>query len=233
MLVREGSQEKLDALRATAGARRRPHQARRGRPVGAAARRLRGGPRGAAGRRALLPPRRDLRHDRRRGAQHARSTSSGTQNASTSPTSSAPGTSTTPPRSPWPACTRATSPRTLRRGPEARPSLPPHQVRGREARPPARHGAVARLPALDRRRQLQDRRDGQDRRALLLLQGDPEGRATRCRDGSRWSGSRSARRTSSRSTTWPPRWTTSRTSTTSTARPSTSSTRRCRPRATS
>ena len=38
-----------------------------------------------------------------------------------------------------------------------------------------RQGAVARLPALDRRRQLEDRRDGQDRRALLLLQGDPEG----------------------------------------------------------
>ena len=36
-------------------------------------------------------------------------------------------------------------------------------------------GAVARVPALDRRRQLQDRRDGQDRRPLLLLQGDPEG----------------------------------------------------------
>ena len=34
---------------------------------------------------------------------------------------------------------------------------------------------MARLPPGDRRRQLADRRDGQDRRPLLLLQGDPEG----------------------------------------------------------
>ena len=41
----------------------------------------------------------------------------------------------------------------------------------------ADHGAVARVPPGARRRQLQDRRDGQDRRPLLLLQGDPEGPA--------------------------------------------------------
>ena len=35
------------------------------------------------------------------------------------------------------------------------------------------HAALAGLPAGDRRRQLRDRRDGQDRRPLLLLQADP------------------------------------------------------------
>ncbi len=34
---------------------------------------------------------------------------------------------------------------------------------------------MARVPAVGRHRPLEDRRDGQDRRALLLLQGDPEG----------------------------------------------------------
>ena len=38
------------------------------------------------------------------------------------------------------------------------------------------HGRqVARVPALDRDRPLADRRDGQGRRSVLLLQGDPEG----------------------------------------------------------
>ena len=58
-------------------------------------------------------------------------------------------------------------------------------------------------------------------------------RATRCRSGSRSSASRSAGRTSSPSTTSRRRWTTSRTCPASTARPSTSSTRRCSARATS
>ena len=52
--------------------------------------------------------------------------------------------------------------------------VPPHEVRVREAGPRARRGPVARVPPGDRRRQLQDRRDGQGRRAVLLLQGDPE-----------------------------------------------------------
>ena len=38
---------------------------------------------------------------------------------------------------------------------------------------------------------------------VLLLQGDPEDRATCCRSGSRWSASSSAGRTSCRSTTSP------------------------------
>jgi NAD(P)-dependent dehydrogenase (short-subunit alcohol dehydrogenase family) len=41
---------------------------------------------------------------------------------------------------------------------------------------------LAGLPAVDRDRQLANRRDGQDRRAVLLLQGDPEG----ARDAAAW-----------------------------------------------
>ena len=63
----------------------------------------------------------------------------------------------------------------VRRGPAAAHAVPPDEVRGREARPRARAGRVARLPARDRRRRLAHGRDGQDRRPLLLLQGDPEG----------------------------------------------------------
>ena len=68
----------------------------------------------------------------------------------------------------------------------------------------------------------QHRRDGQDRRALLLLQADPAARRRGCRRGCRWSRPSWATRTSCRSTTSPPRWTTSRTSPASTAVRSTS-----------
>ena len=90
----------------------------------------------------------------------------------------------------------------------------------------ADHGAVARLPARDRRRRLADRRDGQDRRPVLLLHRDQAGPALPARAGSRWSGRSSATRTSSRSTSSPRRWTTSRTSPASTARRSTCATRK-------
>ena len=63
----------------------------------------------------------------------------------------------------------------VRRGPGPAVGLPPHEVRVRADRPRAVRGAVARLPARDRHRPLADRRDGQDRRALLLLQAHPEG----------------------------------------------------------
>ena len=65
----------------------------------------------------------------------------------------------------------------VRRGPEAGPPVPPHEVRVREARARARQGAVARLPAVAGDRRLADRRDGQDRRPVLLLQAHPEGPA--------------------------------------------------------
>jgi short-subunit dehydrogenase len=64
----------------------------------------------------------------------------------------------------------------LRRGPGAPVGVPPDEVRVREDRrarsPPCRGGSTAR----DRRRPLADRRDGQDRRAVLLLQAHPEAR---------------------------------------------------------
>ena len=112
----------------------------------------------------------------------------------------------------------------VRRGPEARSPLPPDQVRVREDRPHADHGAVAGLPARDRRRQLADRRDGQDRRAVLLLHRDQDGPALPARLVPARSAPSSATRTSSRSTTSPRRWITSRTSPRSTARHSTSAT---------
>ena len=62
----------------------------------------------------------------------------------------------------------------VRRGPGGRqPPLLPDQARVRGGRPQRVLAAVARLPARDRRRQLRDRRDGQGRRPLLLLQADP------------------------------------------------------------
>ena len=83
---------------------------------------------------------------------------------------------------------------------------------------------MAGLPARDRRRRLADRRDGQGRRALLLLPaaeadaGQPAGLAAAGR------ASTSATPTWCPSTTSPRRWTTSRTCPTATARPSTWST---------
>ena len=63
----------------------------------------------------------------------------------------------------------------VRRGPEAALAVPPDEVRVREARPHPRGRGLARVPPVDRRRRLAHGRDGQDRRPVLLLQGDPEG----------------------------------------------------------
>ena len=175
MLVREGSTERLDALIEGWG-RARSHRARDRGPRRAAPRRL-----GRAGRRAqgqgrpLLPPGGDLRHDRGRRVATDGSTSRAPATRSSSPTSSTPAPSTTSPRSPPPACTRASSARTC--STRARSSTTPTTARSSSPRssPARRPRALARLPPGDRRRQLQDRRDGQDRRALLLLQGDPDG----------------------------------------------------------
>ena len=62
----------------------------------------------------------------------------------------------------------------VRRGPAAALAVSPDEVRGRGDRARARPGRLARLPAVDRGRRLALGRDGQDRRALLLLQADPE-----------------------------------------------------------
>ena len=63
--------------------------------------------------------------------------------------------------------------------------LPPDEVRVGEARARAGGRRVARVPAGDRGGRLAHRRDGQDRRALLLLQGDPEGAPRAAASGSR------------------------------------------------
>ena len=62
----------------------------------------------------------------------------------------------------------------VRRGPRRRePPLLPDQARVRGRRARRGRGAVAHLPPRHRRRPLRDRRDGQGRRALLLLQAAP------------------------------------------------------------
>ncbi len=171
VLVRPGS-------RGEAGAARRARAHPRGlrRPRRAAARRRRRHPRRPARQgRPLLPCRRALRHDRgrdaERAAQHQRHR----------------------------ACDRARQrPRGrhlparlldrgrrhlrgpfhrghVRRGPAAPVAVSPHEVRVREARAHAREGRLARVPPVARGRRFAHRRDGQDRRPVLLLQGDPEG----------------------------------------------------------
>ena len=206
------------------------------RPVGRAGPRAagRGRPRPAAARpdrqrrrtptwpgEALLPPRGDLRHDRGRGAQPRAQRRR--HPARRRPRQRARG------RLPAPRVVDRRGRRVqgpvprghVRRGAAAAVAVPPHEVRVRTPRARPRDGAVARLPPRRRRRPLADRRDGQDRRALLLLQGDPARAALpagvvpadRPRDGlDQHRAGRLRRR---------PRSTTSRTSTASTGRRST------------
>ena len=61
----------------------------------------------------------------------------------------------------------------VRRGRGPRPSVLHDQAREREDRAQGVQGAVDGVPAGARRRRLADRRDGQDRRPVLLLQADP------------------------------------------------------------
>ena len=183
VLVREGSRDRLDALieRWGGGGRIRPvvgdlSEARLGvsRRGGRAADRL---------GRALLPPRGHLRHDRRRRDQRAAQRRG--HQARRRPGQHAAG------RAPAPRLLggggrqlRRLLPRGhVRRGPGAALALPPDQVRVGEDRPQPEHGAVAGLPAGRRRRAQQDRRDGQDRRAVLLLHGHQEAAAPAARVG--------------------------------------------------
>ena len=105
------------------------------------------------------------------------------------------------------------------------PPLLPDQARVRGRRPQRVLAPVARLPPRDRRRQLRDRRDGQGRRARTTSSSSSAGSAARCPSGCRCRGSRAARSTSSRSTSWSRRWTTSPTRRDSTDAPSASPTR--------
>ncbi len=160
------------------GERRRPDQARdRGSRQAAPGRVGRDRRRAERRRRSLLPSRRDLRHGGRRGAQSDRQRRRDAARG----------------RAGERGWRRLLSPHLLgrsrrslpgpvpgghvRRGPEARPPLFPDEVRVREDRAHTNRGAVARVPAGDRRRRLPDRRDGQDRRSLLLLHRDQAGQA--------------------------------------------------------
>ena len=177
--------------------------------------------------RPLLPPRRDLRHDRRRGAQRAAQRRGHAARGRRSRTRWRPAASTTSPRSRSPASYRGVVPRGhVRRGAAARPPLPPHEVRVRadRAQRARRCRGASTGPAIvvgDSRTGEMDKIDG-PYYFFKLIQSS----GTRCRSGCRWSAPSWAARTSCRSTTSPPRWTTSPTSPASTARPSTSSTRK-------
>ncbi len=154
--------------------RRRARQAGDRGPAPAAAGRREGTGGGAARQdRALLPSRGRVRHDRARRAQHGgqrrRHHARGRTRAR--------------------ARRRAPAPRLLdrggrhlqgrvrrghvRRGPAAAIAVSPHEVRGRADRARAAVRGLAGVPAGDRGRRLPDRGDGQDRRPVLLLQGDP------------------------------------------------------------
>ena len=176
-LVRAGSRGRLEELRTSwgaDGARVVPVAGDLSQPgLG----RLRGGPGGDARRgRPLLPPGGDLRHHRRRrgagGRQRrgdqARGRAGGGDRGRLLP----PGQLDRRGRPLQGRVARGH----VRRGRKARhQSLFPHQARVRAAGPRGVPAPLARLPAGDRRRRLAQRRDRQDRRPLLLLQGAPAG----------------------------------------------------------
>ena len=181
VLVREGSADKLERAARGLGPGR-PRQARRRRPLAAAARPLRRGQAGAAGRRSLLPPRRDLRHDRRRGAQPPRSTSSAPRTRSTSPTSSGPAL---PPRlldRGRRRCTRATSPRTT--STTARSSPTPTTARSSRPRSSCASRSRARGASTARRSWSATRRPARWTRSTGPTTSSRRSRrpATRCRE---------------------------------------------------
>ena len=175
MLVREGSQGRLAELRNRWGVDEERVVGDRRRPLPAPPRRLRGRHRAAQGQgRPPLPPRRHLRHEGRRrepaGRQRRGDPSHGPARRG--------GRGRAGPHGQLDRRRRALPGHLarghVRRGAEPRRQpLLPDQARVRAGRPRGVHAAVARLPAGDRRRQLGDRRDGQDRRAVLLLQADP------------------------------------------------------------
>ena len=232
-LVRAGSRGRLEELRTgwgADGARIVPVAGDLSQPgLG----RLRGGPGDDAGRdRPLLPPGGDLRPHRRRrsaGGRQRRGHPARDRARRRDRGRLLPPGQLDRRRRPLQA---ASGRGHVRRGRTARQQpLLPHQARVRAAGPRGVPAALARLPAGDRGRRLAHRRDRQDRRPLLLLQGAAAGAAGAARRGCRRSGSRAARSTSSRSTTSPRRSTTSPTSRAWTGAPSTSPTPTRRPRA--
>ena len=171
---------------------------------------------------ALLPPRRRLRHDRAGRAQHGgqrrRHHARGRTGARARRQAPAPRLLDRRRRAP----TRACSTEDMFDEGQRLPS-PYHRTKFESER------IVREQPYVpwrvyrpgDRRRRLADRRDGQDRRPLLLLQGDPADAPAAARVGAAGRASTSATRTSCRSTGSPARSSTSPTSPTSTAGPST------------
>ena len=158
---------------------------------------------GCAAGRAPLPPRGDLRHDRRRRVAADRQRRGHPPHGRVRRMRSRPGACTWSARSPPPASTRAPGARTCSRRRRTSTPIPTSdqaRVRGRRAQ--RVRAAVARLPARDRRRPLRDRRDGQGRRALLLLQADPPDPQHGAAVDADARASRVARSTSSRSTSW-------------------------------
>ena len=161
-----------------AGAARRQRADPRGhrRPGRAVPRPRRGAARRAAReRRPLLPPRRDLRHDRGRDRERA---AQRRRDAARDRPRQRPRGGDLPPRLVDRRGRQLRGPLHrghVRRGPEAALAVPPDEVRVGEARPRPRERGLARVPPVDRRRRLAHGRDGQDRRPVLLLQGDPEG----------------------------------------------------------
>ncbi len=158
------------------GGGRRPRGGHRRRPLAAQARGLRGGRLAPQGRgRPPVPPGGDLRHDRRRREPEAG------QRRGHPPHGRARRGGRGRPRAHGQLDRRRRPLQGhlarghVRGGREPRqPSLLPHQARLRGDRSDRVHAPVARLPAGNRRRALGDRRDGQDRRPLLLLQADPQ-----------------------------------------------------------
>ena len=222
VLVREGSRGRLEELRSRWGA-----DEDRIVPVIGDLSQEKLGWRGQIGDlkgedRPLLPPRRDLRHDRRR-REPARRERRGHPRGDEARERARRG----PP--PHGQLDRGRGPLQghlhrghVRRGPRRRePPVLPDQARVRGGRARRGRGPVADLPPRDRRRPLRDRRDGQGRRALLLLQAAPARAEPAAAVGARRRDRGQARSTSSRSTSSPRRWTTSPTRTGSTARSST------------
>ena len=186
VLVRKGSEKKLAAMRKRWGADDKTGHRHRRRPRQAQARRLRGRLEEAQGKgRPLLPSRRHLRPEgerrsaadrqRRRHEEHRALRRRG-------------------------RCGMLPSRELDRRGRPLRRHVPRGHVRGgrrprspvlqdqarlRRGRAPRMQAAVPHLPARVRRRPLEDRRDRQDRRPLLLLQDAAESCATSCRSGCR------------------------------------------------
>ena len=200
--------------------------ARDRRPAPAAAGRREGAGRRAARQdRALLPPRRRLRHDRAGRAQH------GGQRRRHDPRG----------RTRARGRRQAPAPRLLdrrrrhlqgrvrrghvRRGPAAALALSPHQVRVRADRARAAVRALARVPAGDRRRRLAAPARWTRSTARTTSSRRSSGCASCCPSGCRWWASTSATPTSCPSTGSRARSSTSRTSPTSTAARSTSPTR--------